>query len=190
MQKRTEVEYATAAPFIRDGDLLLWRHSCRLASWLIAAAGRGEYSHAGMACRVGGELRALEVVQFHGGRSLLLSWHVDACPGRIDWYASGERWPEWDRQKAVKRMARFVGCDYGWWSVLKAGLRHVVVVRWLLPRITDDRVGNGRVPFCSQAVSIACRAGGVDPVPSLPDRLTEPCDLGRTAFFEYRGTLI
>jgi hypothetical protein len=36
---------------------------------------------------------------------------------------------------------------------------------------------------------MACRAGGVDPVPNLADRLTEPADLARSPFFEYRFTL-
>ena len=31
--------------------------------------------------------------------------------------------------------------------------------------------------------------GGVDPVPHLADRLTEPADLARSPFFRYRFTL-
>ena len=45
-------------------------------------------------------------------------------------------------------------------------------------------------PFCSQAVSMADRQGGIDPVPNLADRLTEPADLSRSEFYEYRFTLI
>ena len=41
-----------------------------------------------------------------------------------------------------------------------------------------------------EAVSRACRRGGVDPVPNLADRLTEPGDLARSAFFGYRFTLL
>ena len=37
---------------------------------------------------------------------------------------------------------------------------------------------------------MAMRAGGVDPVPNLADRLTEPGDLARSAFYEYRFTLL
>jgi hypothetical protein len=32
--------------------------------------------------------------------------------------------------------------------------------------------------------------GGVDPVPHLADRLTEPADLARSPFYEYLFTLI
>jgi hypothetical protein len=32
--------------------------------------------------------------------------------------------------------------------------------------------------------------GGVDPVPHLSDRLTEPADLARSPFYEYAFTLI
>jgi hypothetical protein len=64
------------------------------------------------------------------------------------------------------------------------------VVRWLVRPVTDDRANGAHPPFCSQAVAIACRAGGVDPVPNLADRLTEPGDLARSPFFRYRFTLV
>ncbi len=53
----------------------------------------------------------------------------------------------------------------------------------------DDGEESNLPPFCSQAVSLACRRGGVDPVPNLADRLTEPADLSRSPFFAYRFTL-
>ena len=36
---------------------------------------------------------------------------------------------------------------------------------------------------------MADREGGIDPVPNLADRLTEPADLSRSAFFRYQFTL-
>ena len=53
----------------------------------------------------------------------------------------------------------------------------------------DEQRKDGDPPFCSEAVSIAVQAGGVDPVPTLADRYTEPGDLARSLFFHYRFTL-
>jgi hypothetical protein len=45
-------------------------------------------------------------------------------------------------------------------------------------------------PMCSEAVAISCRAGGIDPVPELPDRLTEPADLARSLLWAKCGVLV
>jgi hypothetical protein len=187
---------------IRDADLLLWRHGADFFGRVIAACGRGDYSHAAMAAWNNGELHALEIRQFRGGREVLLGDQVREHPGRIDWYPigrrwSGERWPKadpatpdlcFDRQAAVRTMRSFVGCRYGWWNIVRVGLRHLWAVR-LLAGVPSDVDYDRAPPFCSQAVAIATRAGGVDPVPHLADRLTEPGDLARSLFYEYGGTL-
>jgi hypothetical protein len=85
-------------------------------------------------------------------------------------------------------MIEITGRRYGWWSLLWVAMVHLPVVRLLVRPDTDDSA-NGSLPFCSQAVARACRAGGVDPVPNLADRLTEPGDLARSVFFRYRFTL-
>ena len=54
----------------------------------------------------------------------------------------------------------------------------------------DDEQPSRRPPFCSEACAMADRVGGgVDPVPQLADRLTEPADLARSPFYRYRFTL-
>ena len=56
--------------------------------------------------------------------------------------------------------------------------------------VEDDAIDR-RPPFCSQACAMTDRiAGGVDPVPHLSDRLTEPADLARSTFYEYAFTLV
>ena len=192
--------FDSACSLIRDADLLLWRRGGDFVSRAIAACGRGEYCHAAMAAWIDRELRVLEVRQFRGGRETPLGDRVHENTGRIDWYAVSDRWLEdrnlktaerndFDRKAATTTMRSFVGCRYGWWNLLMAGLRHLPVARLLVPVLSDLEM-NRMPPFCSQAVAIAVRAGGVDPVPHLADRLTEPTDLARSLFYQYRGTLV
>jgi hypothetical protein len=174
---------------IRSGDLLLFRSGGRLLGKMIAAAGRSHYCHAAMAAWWDRRLMALEMVQFRGGRAVLLSNLVAAQPGRIDVYAANAVGGPFSRRKAVEAMKRIAGRPYGWKAVFCCGLWHMPLVRWWLRPDSRDWA-DGTPPFCSMAVARACRAGGVDPVPNLADRLTEPADLARSTFFKYRFTLM
>ena len=87
-------------------------------------------------------------------------------------------------------MIGITGKPYGTVNLCRAALLHLPVFRFLVPPDADDAETTTWPPFCSQAVSMACRAGGVDPVPNLADRLTEPADLSRSPFYEYRFTLV
>ena len=87
-------------------------------------------------------------------------------------------------------MRRLVRREYGWLHLVRDGLLHLPLIWALTPVNCDDGSSDGHRPFCSEACSIAYRLGGVDPVPYLPDRLTEPGDLARSLFFEYRATLL
>jgi hypothetical protein len=74
--------------------------------------------------------------------------------------------------------------------VLQAALRHAPLCRLLVHPDSDDQRATHQPPFCSQASTMADRiGGGVDPVPHLADRLTEPADLARSPFYRYRFTL-
>ena len=47
----------------------------------------------------------------------------------------------------------------------------------------------GRLPYCSELVSLATRiGGGVDLVPHLPDCFTEPHHMAQSLFYGYAGT--
>ena len=174
---------------IKDGDMLLFRRSHGLMGKAISVAGRSEYSHAAMAAWWNGRLMCLEVLQGFGGRATMLSRQVEAFGGRIDVYAANATRKRFSRRRAVGAMIEMTGVRYGWWALLKAALLHLPVIRFMVTPDTNDKA-NGSVPFCSQAVSRAVRAGGVDPVPNLADAETEPGDLARSAFFEYRCTLV
>lgn len=180
------VSYRERRGAIRDGDVLLFRRAPGWMGKFISVAGRSEYSHAAMAAWWGERLMCLETVQGHGGRAVLLSTLADDAPGRIDVYRVKRR--RFNRQAAVEAMIESTGRRYGWLSLLRAAMLHLPAFRFLAHPETDD-AANGSLPFCSQAVAAAMRAGGVDPVPNLADRLTEPGDLARSAALEYRFTL-
>jgi hypothetical protein len=184
----TLVHYPSVRHHIRDGDLLLFRNR-----GLISIAGRGEHCHAAKAAWWGNDLFCLEVTGWFGGRAVTLSSQVAQKPGRIEVYEvnPGNRWPQYDRVAAVRFMRRLCGCPYGYGGLLAAALLHLPLVRWLVRPDLDDAACDRRPPFCSQACAMADRiGGGVDPVPHLADRLTEPADLARSSFYQYRFTLI
>jgi hypothetical protein len=173
---------------IRDSDLLLFRRR-----GLISIAGRGVHSHAAKAVWWGDDLMCVEVREWVGGRAVTLESQVKKFPGLIDVYeVNAWNVGRYNRIEAAKFMRRkFAGSPYGYGHVLWASLLHVPVARiFCRPQLRDADL-NGKPPFCSEAVAMADRiGGGVDPVPNLADRLTEPADLARSSFYKYRFTLL
>jgi hypothetical protein len=182
------VSLAEARPLVNDGDLLLFRRR-----GLIAIAGRGVHSHAAKAAWWGDDVFCLEVREWHGGRAVTLESQVRKRPGRIDLFRANpeNRWPEYDRAGSTRLMRRLAGCDYGYASVLAAAMLHLPLVRLAVRADMEDGAVDRRPPFCSQACAMVDRVGGgVDPVPHLADRLTEPADLARSPFYQYQLTLV
>jgi len=139
------------------------------------------------------ELAVLELRPWLGGQQVSLESQVAKYPGRIDVYEVNpdNRWPEYDRAGAVRKMLSFVGRRYGWWSLfLMACLRIPILRCFIRPNLDDD--ANGKLPLtCAHACALADRVGGgVDPVLNLSDRFTEPADLARSPIVRYRFTLI
>lgn len=184
--------YSTVRRKIRHGDLLLFRHR-GLPGRLIAAAGRSPYSHAALAGWWQGRLMVIEVRQFRGGRAVLFSHLLRRGP--IDVFAADAEGRGFDRRRAVGHMLGYTGRCYGWRALLRCALVHAPLLRWCVHPTADDATPVGAraddlPPFCSMAVAAAIRAGGVDPVPQLADRWTEPGDLARSRFFRYRFTVV
>jgi hypothetical protein len=181
--------YSQARRRIRDGDLLLFRRKSGVMQKLITVAGRSEYCHAAMAAWWNGRLMCLETVQGRGGRAVLLSHVVGEDPNLIDVYRVVRGCQRrFDRAGAVLAMIETTGKRYGWTNLARAAMYHLPIVRLFTIPLDDDRA-NGSLPFCSDAVSRALRAGGIDPVPNLSDAGTEPGDLARSAVIAYRFTL-
>ena len=187
------VSLQDARPQLFDGDLLLFRRRRWSFGSLIAIAGRGVHSHAAKLAWWGDEPFCCEVREWHGGRAVTLASQVHKYPGRIDLFRTNPdlRWKYYDRLASVRYMRRLAGCDYGYGGVATASLLHLPIVRlFARPNLEDQQV-ECRPPFCSQAVAMADRlAGGVDPVPHLADRLTEPADLAQSPFYQYVLTLV
>jgi hypothetical protein len=188
MNQRILVPYEEARQTIGDADLLMFRRRDWYAR-LIAVAGRSEYVHAAMAGWWRDRLMCVEMTS-GGGRAQLLSNLVQTWPGVIDVYQANASHQRFSRRKALKAMIGITGKKYGWLNLCRAAFLHLPVFRFLVQPDTDDLETSTWPPFCSQAVSAADRAGGVDPVPGLADRLTEPADLARSSFYQYRCTLI
>jgi len=180
--------YEAARERILSSDLLLFRRR-----GLISIAGRGEHSHAAKAAWWEGDLFCLEVREWKGGRAVMLSSQVRRFPGRIDVFRANpeDRWPEYDRDGATRKMRRLAGCDYGYRGVLAAALLHLPLTRLFCNADVDDASCDQRPPFCSQACALSDRVGGgVDPVVHLADNMTLPADLARSPFYQYQFTLI
>lgn len=188
---RNLVSLTQCGSMIRDGDLLLFRGR-GLFSRLIGIAGRSEYTHAARAVWWGELLFCCEVRERKGGRAVTLASQVSKYPGTIDVFETNpsDRWHDYDRCGAVSYTRRLAGCDYGYLGVAKAALRHLPLWRFLIRPDMNDQQRTSQPPFCSQACAMADRlGGGVDPVPHLADRVTEPADLARSPFYRYRFTL-
>lgn len=173
-----------------DGSVLLFRGRSRLAR-AIQLGGRSEYSHAAMLATWMGQPLCLEVRELRGGRVVTLESQVRRYSGQIDLYAVAPMQLNEQRRAAVRAMVRFAGEPYGYAAVAREALLHLPVVRWWTsPSYDDQSDWDGSPPYCSQAVAIALRAGGVDPVPRLADTHTEPGDLARSSALELLCTLV
>jgi hypothetical protein len=188
MDTTVTTRYADARREIHNADLLLFRRRSRLTR-LIAVAGRSQYVHAAMAGWWKDRLMCVEMTS-SGGRAQLLSNLVEQWPGAIDVYRANADHRRFSRQRALHAMIGITGKRYGWLNLFRAALLHMPAFRFLAQPDANDDATSNEPPFCSQAVAMADRTGGVDPVPNLADRLTEPGDLARSTFFEYRFTLI
>jgi hypothetical protein len=188
MNEQTWMHYSEARDAIRNADLLLFRRR----NWytrLIAVAGRSPYVHAALAGWWNDRLMCVEMTN-GGGRAQLLSNIVARWPGTCDVYQANATRRRFARAKALRAMIGITGRQYGWVNLCRAAVLHAPGLRFLAGPDVNDAEASSWPPFCSEAVSMACRAGGLDPVPNLPDRLTEPADLARSAFFQYGFTLI
>jgi hypothetical protein len=88
-------------------------------------------------------------------------------------------------------MQALAGCKYGWGHIFTTSLLYMPWVRLLYrPDFCATDLSNDWPPYCSEAVSHALAQGGVDPIPLLADRWTEPSDLPRSLFLRYSMTLV
>lgn len=193
------VGWPIASELIAHGDLLLLRASHNPISRVIAGVGRSVYCHAARAAWIGGELRCLEVREWYGARNVPLEGEVRRYPGRWDVFQCNPKLglcsmatalrATYEPQQGIAYLLGLVGRRYGWGNLARIAALHVPLLRVLIRPPLDDDATNGWLPVCSHAQAQADRISGVDPVKNLADRVTEPADLARSLFYQYRFTL-
>lgn len=193
------IKFADALQIMEPADLLLYRGTS-YASQAIRLASLSPYSHASMvAFRTDDTDKSvpilIEVLQWWGGRDLDLQQEVERHPGGYELRKANadNRWPEFNRRRAVERMYQFRGTTYGWGRIGLASLAFLPIVR-LFQKVdaflVDDEASLKTPPFCSMAYAIACDHGGVDPVDDLKHSMTTPGHLAQSKFFKKVGALV
>ena len=181
---RRRVLYAAVRDEIRDGDWLLWR-PCSWAGRLICWGSRQPYSHASLAgWSRDGRLRNVEMVQWHGGRTVLLSQQLRRWPGSCDVYRP---LPPYDGPGALEQMLWLCGQHYGWSDFAR------ITCRKLLPRLALQPARNsldpGQPRVCSASVCFAARTGGeLEALRYRLDLETTPGDLASPELAKYLVT--
>lgn len=185
------VPYTRAMAPINVGDLVLFRAlpwSLDPRTWwrslvnhAIAWMGRTDYCHAGKIVLVHGEYFVAEMVEGCGGRLWPLKRYAQTRGGLLDVFRPDSH--GYDGRGAVRQMIEFVGEPYGWGAIASAFALHLPFVRHLARTAPTLREQEGH-PYCSAAVAMADEeGGGVDPVPELATRHTEPGDLARSHLY-------
>lgn len=96
---------------IRSGDLVLYRGR-GLGAWLIRTWTRSEWSHCGIAWRIGGRVLLLEASPLHGVRAIPMSHRP---PDR--WLSTTANWTGTVEAVALE----LLGQPYGWMDAIRAG---------------------------------------------------------------------
>jgi len=185
--------YRVCRLLLESGDVALYRpegmepinHAIAHAGRLPGAEPWQWYAHAGMLLWQGDCLMLLETLQGTGGREVTFSSQVRGWSGQYDVYRP---LAPFDERAATQVMVRLAGTPYGWVSLARAAAKRILP-NLKTPKdrdIEEAILGEDPIwPFCSQAVSMACRAGGRDPCPEREDALTEPGHLADPDFARY-----
>jgi len=109
------MQYAQARPYIKSGDVLLFRGT-GLMAWIVRLKRKSQYSHAGIAWCVGERVLVLESRPKHCGVTIdrQLSAALDDMPTWIPSWA-------WDSNCEARALSQ-LGVAYGWLNAIRAGL--------------------------------------------------------------------
>ena len=196
--REVSVSDAISQRLIENADCLLWRPTS-LEGIGIKRLVRADYVHVGLLCwqRFNGDeiVWVLEQIKPQGRAILLEPYILENKPTKADVYGAnpGNRWPEFDRFGTVRwAIHNIPGKRYGFASLRLAMLSHLPFTRLFFRPNTDDKQNGGnKYLVCSAAVARSYRIGGsVDPIKNLSDNWSEPQDLARSSFLEYKFTLV
>jgi hypothetical protein len=177
-----KLDYAEVRENIKDGDIVLFRGKS-LLSRIIYLFTRSPYSHAGIVAWWDQRLMVLEAVGA-GVIASRLSIVVKKYDGNAElWTANAD---DIDRAEIVAAAKVMLGKRYSKWKLL--GNLRVVLFG---PRQGDET--DPDIPpeeyVCSEYVSRAWRAGGVDLKKGASDRFTKPVDIASSPAIRKVGDL-
>lgn len=182
----------TALNLIQSG----WVAQFRGYSWfskLIQYGTGGVHSHSGMLRRdTFGSIDLLEIREWIGGRAIPFEDAVLEDPGLIDVFAPDlKRFPEYNGEGAARYMRHLTAKKYGYCGIIRLACQRTPLLWRIWPLSTNDLQLSTQAPFCSHAVTTACRlGGGVDPTPNKPDERITPNDLSWSLLFQYQFTVV
>jgi hypothetical protein len=194
--------YDKVAPYIRNGDGMWYSGALyHPLSFVIKVATMSNVSHCGYFGRLmyGGKddeghekwdvangtsgkglVRILDIVEGQGGRNVDAGAEIKRYPGCYYWApVQRERYPEFDDQACVQFMLDLYGTKYGWAALSYMACWHAPIAReftYLLFHNDIDKAFVNQPPFCSDAMTMAAIAGGVNPVPGRASQLVAPAD--------------
>jgi hypothetical protein len=208
------LDYAVAREHLRAGDVLLFRGT-GFGSRLIRRAGRSDYSHAALVLLAAGRVLVAESREpslwppaAGGCRVLPLSSVLSALTQvdvyRVDLAGAPSGAPSTlsadDEDRITGEAWTHLGQPYGTWNILRLALGRLLLPLALLPgRVgafvrgrswysTNDLLPSGPAMVCSEYVARCYGAAGLDLVPRLSDRDTEPGDLARCPLLAHVAT--
>ena len=173
------LRYADERSGIRDGDIILFRGESPISRVIRSATG-SNYSHAGLASWWRDRLMVLEA-QSAGVVAAPLSRVVSLYDGRLELWTTDD---ELERDEVIGAAKLELGKKYAIWGLAR-GLRKVLVGVGLEP----DPWKPPEKFICSQYVSYAWRAGGIDLAMGSSDEFTTPEDIANAPQLRQVGRL-
>lgn len=198
-----EVPYQPLRHVLLDGDVLLFQGTGPFAR-LIRWAGRTRYSHVALVVKSKrGRIMVAEAREGLVG-SVRLVPLSNALKGSVavDLYRVRDATAD-QLELVAARAEELLGQAYGWATILRMATAHLPL--WLLRKLPvvgrllgrapawsdNDREPSAASMVCSEYVARCWReGGGVDLVPNLADRSTEPGDVARSAALASMGSLV
>lgn len=207
-----KLPYSEGYYLVKDADVLLFR--CPVfpqVGWWIGKYSRSVYSHAALAYWHNGELYCLEFREFIGSRMILLKNYTPCTfdvfraldSVKYEYIVKDENYKvcpyytksssidlnQTRKQKICEHALSLLGNKYDWWTILQLVKRYIPFYRMFVgePENKDDSDPTGFV--CSTLITFLYRKYYIDPVPCLPDNLTQPSDLAKSFLFNRILTL-
>lgn len=199
------ITYDKAEKLIKEGDVLLFRNTGPLASF-IRAATDSSYSHVGLASWYEDILECLEFKEWIGSRAVNLKNYVENYFGEIDIFTPHcySIITEFDcgtlvrketkvlfRGKKITNEFRYLtGLPYGWKRIWQIAARRTYRMFRPYNEEYEDKLAEKIIyPICSSAVAYCYNKHYVDLVRCKMDELVTPGDIAKSSVLNYLATI-